>query len=255
MITFKNKKILVTGASSGIGREVAIHLSELGAKVVLVARDEDRLKETLSFMKHSENNKYFSYDLEDIDNIRFLISNCVEYDNIKFDGFVHCAGIPSILPFKILDYKKSEKVFKINTYSYLEIIKYLSKKQNSNDEASIIFLSSVLEKYPKKAQIPYIISKVSGNNISKAISLELQKRKIRVNGILVGSVETKMAEDTEKYRLFTSEAEKANLPEHYNPVCKILSTREISNMIMFLLSDSAKYIIGENYFIDGGYFI
>ncbi|MCT7582052.1 SDR family oxidoreductase [Aliarcobacter butzleri] len=255
MISFKNKKILVTGASSGIGREVAIHLSELEAKVVLIARDEDRLKETISLMKEPKKHKYFLYDLENIDDISTLVTNCVEYDNIKFDGFIHCAGVPALLPLKVLDYKKFEKVFKINTYSYLEIIKYLSKKQNSNDEASIIFLSSIIEKYPKKAQIPYVMSKVSADNISKAISLELQKRKIRVNGILVGSVETKMVEDTEKYRELTSDLEKTNSIEHYSSIFKLLSTREVSNMVMFLLSDSARYIVGENYFIDGGYFI
>lgn len=95
MITFENKKILVTGSSSGIGREIAIHLSQLGAKVVLVARDENRLKETLNLMQQPENHKYFSYDLEDIDNIHRLVTNCVEYDNIKFDAFVHCAGVPA----------------------------------------------------------------------------------------------------------------------------------------------------------------
>ncbi len=253
MITFKDKKILVTGASSGIGREIATHLSELGAKVVLIARDEDRLKETISSMKESQNHKYFLYDLENIDDISTLVTNCVEFDNIKFDGFVHCAGIPAIYPLKVLDYKKFEKVFKINTYSYLEIVKHLSKKQNSNDEAGIVYLSSLLK--TKKAQITYIISKISADAISKTLSLELIKRKIRVNSVLIGPTATKMVEDTEEYRLLTSDTEKLNLPEHYNPVSKVLNTREVSNMVMFLLSDSAKYIIGENYFIDGGYFI
>lgn len=252
MISFKNKKILVTGASSGIGREISIHLSELGAKVVLVARDQDRLKETISLMKEQKNHLYFSYDLEDIDNIKSLISNCVECDNIKFDGFIHCAGIPAILPFKILDYKQFEKVFIINTYSYLEIVKYLSKKQYSNDGTSILFLSSLLTS--KKAQILYIMSKISADSISKTLSLELIKRKIRINSILIGSSSTKMVKDTEKYRLFKKDITNNNLVENNNSICKLLTTREISNMAMFLMSDSAKYIVGENYCIDGGAF-
>ncbi|MGJ0302731.1 SDR family oxidoreductase [Aliarcobacter cryaerophilus] len=253
MISFKNKKILVTGASSGIGREVAIHLSELEAKVVLIARDEDRLKETISLMKEPKKHKYFCYDLENIDDISTLVTNCVGYNNLKFDGFVHCAGVPAIYPLKVLDYKKFEKVFKINTYSYLEIIKHLSKKQNSNDEVGIVYLSSLLKS--KKAQMTYIISKVSADAIAKTLSLELIKRRIRVNSILIGSSATKMIEDTEKYRELTSDLEKTNSIEHYSSIFKLLSTREVSNMVMFLLSDSAKYIIGENYFIDGGYFI
>ena len=122
------KKILVTGASSGIGREISIHLSELGAKVVLVARDEDRLKETISLMKQPENHKYFSYDLEDIDNISILISNCIQYDNIKFDGFVHCAGIPAIVPLKILDYQKFEKVAVPNDFLVIKLEKKTFKR-------------------------------------------------------------------------------------------------------------------------------
>ncbi len=200
MITFENKKILVTGASSGIGREVAIHLSELGAKVVLIARDEIRLQETISLMKESQNHKYFLYELENIEDISTLVKNCVEFDNIKFDGFVHCAGIPAVIPLKILDYKKFEKVFKINTYSYLEIIKHLSKKQNSNEESGFVYLSSIMTKYPTTSQISYLMSKMSAESISKTISLELLRRRIRINTIIVGAVLTEMVKETEKFR-------------------------------------------------------
>ncbi len=250
MITFKDKKILVTGASSGLGREIAIHLSELEAKVVLVARDEDRLKETISFMKQPENHKYFSYDLEDIDNIQFLITVCVEYDNIKFDGFVHCAGIPAVIPFKVLDYRKFEKVFKINTYSYLEIIKYLSKKQNSNDKSSIVFISSLTTKILAKGEIAYMMSKISAENISKTLSLELIKRQIRINNVVSGAIQTPMLENTEATRLFNIDSFTEGNETLYN----ILSPREVSNLVLFLLSDSAKYIVGENYLIGGGDF-
>ncbi|MFW3341644.1 SDR family oxidoreductase [Aliarcobacter butzleri] len=250
MITFKDKKILVTGASSGLGREVAIHLSELGAKVVLIARDEERLKETISLMKQTEIHKYFLYDLENIEDISTLVTNCVEYDNVKFDGFVHCAGIPAIYPLKVLDYKKFEKVFKINTYSYLEIIKHLSKKQNLNDEASIVFISSLTTKILAKGEIAYMMSKVSAENIAKVLSAELIKRKIRVNNVVSGAIQTTMLENTESTRLLNTDS----YTEENDTLYKILSPREVSNLILFLLSDSAKYIIGENYLIGGGDF-
>ncbi len=249
MITFENKKILITGASSGIGREIAIHLSQLGAKVVLIARDENRLKETLNLMQQPENHKYFSYDLEDIDNIHRLVTNCVEYDNIKFDAFVHCAGVPAVIPLKVLDYKKFEKVLKINTYSYLELIKHLSKKQNSNEESAVVYLSSIMTKYPTSSQISYLMSKASAESISKTISIELLKRKIRINTIIVGAVLTDMVKETEKFRSL-----KFNTKNMLSNINKTLEPKEVSNMAIFLLSDSAKYIVGENYFIDGGYF-
>lgn len=249
MITFNNKKILVTGASSGIGREVAIQLSELGANTILVGRNEQRLQETKSLMK-AGNHKYFCYDLENIEGIKELVSKFIEYDNIKIDGFVNCAGIVEIFPLKVIDYKKFEHILKINTYSYLEIIKYLSKKQYSNDNSAYVYISAMMTKIPKKAQATYIASKAAGDSISKVLSNELIRRKIRINSVLVGSVMTNMVEETEKLRQLGSES----TPETYNPICKTLSTREVSNMVMFLLSDSAKYIIGETYHIDGGYF-
>lgn len=249
MISLNGKKILVTGASSGIGREISIHLSELGAIVVMVARDEIKLNETLLKMS-GIGHKYFSYNLENIDEIQIMISKFVEYDNIKLDGFIHCAGIPSVYPLKVIDYSKYKKTLDINTYSYLEIIKYFSRKNISNDNSSIILISSILTKTPKKGQALYIASKSAAESMAKVLSLELLRRKIRINNILVGSVLTKMVEDTEKYRLLAIDT----APEDYNPVCKVLSTREISNMAMFLISDSAKYIIGENYYMDGGYF-
>ncbi len=249
MISFEGKKILVTGASSGIGREISIHLSELGAKVVLLARDEERLKETISLME-GKGHRYMSYDLENIDGLFDLVKNLLDYDDTKFNGYVHCAGNVGIYPLKVINYNNFEKVMKVNTYSYLEIIKHLSKKTFSNDNTSIVYLSAMLTKVPKKAQAVYIASKNAGEGMSKTLSLELFKRKIRINSVLVGSVLTKMSLDTEKYKLLKPNTEEID----DSSVSKNLSPREVSNMVMFLMSDSAKYIIGESYYIDGGIF-
>ena len=251
MMNFKNKKILVTGASSGIGRQIAIQLSELGASVVLIARDEVRLKETLSMMKESTKHKIFIYDLQNVDGIEELISKCVSCDGIKFDGCVHAAGIASIYPFKMLNYETNEKIFKVNTSSALEIVRHLSKKMNSNDGASVVFFSSILTKIFSKGQIPYIISKASLDAIAKPLSLELSKRKIRINTIIVGGVLTKMVKDTQVFRDLKDHEKD---PYTTSDICRALEPCEVSSMAIFLLSDAARYIVGENYFIDGGNF-
>ena len=251
MMNFKNKKILVTGASSGIGRQIAIQLSELGASVVLIARDEVRLKETLSMMKESTKHKIFIYDLQNVDGIEELISKCVGFDGIKFDGCVHAAGIASIYPFKMLNYETNEKIFKVNTSSALEIVRHLSKKMNSNDGASVVFFSSILTKIFSKGQIPYIISKASLDAIAKPLSLELSKRKIRINTIIVGGVLTKMVKDTQVFRDLKDHEKD---PYTTSDICRALEPCEVSSMAIFLLSDAARYIVGENYFIDGGNF-
>jgi len=248
MINFKDKKILVTGASSGIGRQIAVRLSELGASVALIARDEARLKQTLSMMKEPAKHKIFAYDLQDIDGIAQLVSDCVKFDGVKFNGCVHAAGIPAIYPIKILDYTAFEKAFKINAYSFIELVKQVAKKQNSNDNASAVFLSSILTKTATKGQLPYIISKGSLDIAAKAISNELLKRNFRINTVITGAVMTKMVEETDTYRTLSNEARTP--PENF----KILSADEAANMVLFLLSDSARYVVGENYFIDGGYF-
>lgn len=250
MSEFSGKKILVTGASSGIGREVSIHLSMLGAKVVLIARDEYRLKETISLMSKSNKHKYFVYDLENINDISKLISLSVSFDGLKFDGMVYAAGVPAIYPLEILDYEKLEKTFKTNTFSYLETIKHISKKQNSNDNASIVYLSSILTKSYSKSQSAYIMSKTASVSLSKTLSHELIKRKIRINSVTVDSVKTKMVLQTQNIRKLNNEKDTEKLDDFM----KLLDPKEVSNMIIFLLSNKAKYIVGEDYYIDGGTF-
>ena len=86
--------------------------------------------------------------------------------------------------------------------------------------------------------------------MSKVLSQELFKRRIRINSVLVGGVLTEMVENTEIFRMLGNES----VAEDYNTIYKTLSTQEVSNMVLFLMSESAKYIIGESYHIDGGYF-
>ena len=105
MITFQGKKILVTGASSGIGREISIQLAKLGAKVVLLGRNEEKLKKSLSMLE-GIGHKYFVYDLKQIEGIKDIVESFIEYDNIKLDGFIHSAGVPSVYPLKIITHDK-----------------------------------------------------------------------------------------------------------------------------------------------------
>lgn len=249
MSEFKNKKYLITGASSGIGRQIAINLSKLNAKVVLVARDEEKLKQTLSLMDKNDH-FYITYDLNDTQNIETLIKKAVN-DGVKFDGFIHCAGAVGIYPLRVIDEKKINEVFNVNTFSYLNIIKTLSKKQYSNNFSSFVYLSSTMPKKPTTSQALYISSKSASESFAKVLSLELAKRNIRINNIIIGGVLTNMTHDTKIFKNL-----KANSSQllQKSPMLKLVSCKEVANMVSFLLSDEALFIVGEDYYCDGGFF-
>ena len=126
--SLEGKLIVVTGASSGIGRQCAIDCSKMGASVVLIARDEERLKETVYPERHS----CYLVDLFQIDQIRPLVDNIVSAHG-KIDAYVHAAGIEKTLPLKLLSSDDYKSVFTVNTLSAFEFIRYFSSRKNFND--------------------------------------------------------------------------------------------------------------------------
>ena len=128
--SLEGKTILVTGASSGIGRQCAIDCSKMGAKVVAVARNQERLDETTSQMEGAGHHSY-SYDLGNADGISELV-NTIVADNGRLDGMVYAAGIEKTLPFKLLKPSDYEEVMKVNTVGALEMARCVSNFKNFN---------------------------------------------------------------------------------------------------------------------------
>ena len=128
--SLEGKTILITGASSGIGRQCAIDCSKMGAKVVLVARNQERLDETLSLME-GERHRAYSYDLSNLDGIQDFVSTAVA-DNGKFDGFVHAAGVEMTKPVKLLTPEDYEDIFRVNTLSGFEFARQLAGIKHFN---------------------------------------------------------------------------------------------------------------------------
>ena len=135
--SLEGKLIVVTGASSGIGRQCAIDCSMMGASVVLIARDEERLKETVSMMEYPERHSCYLVDLFQIDQIRPLVDNIVSAHG-KIDAYVHAAGIEKTLPLKLLSSDDYKSVFTVNTLSAFEFIRYFSSRKNFNDGGRIV---------------------------------------------------------------------------------------------------------------------
>ena len=128
--SLKDKTILITGASSGIGRQCAIDCSKMGAKVVMIARNEERLNETLRMMDGDGHSMYI-FDLNNVEGIKELVSNIVD-DNGKLDGFVHAAGIEMTKPVKLLTHEDYQQVYRVNTVSGFEFVRQFGSIKTFN---------------------------------------------------------------------------------------------------------------------------
>lgn len=194
-LSLENKKILITGASSGIGRATAIYLSRLGAKIVLNGRNLERLNET---EKQLEGNGHIviSFDLTDIDNLEKIFEVAIK-DGEKLNGFVHCAGIPCVVPLRALSPNILSDCFKTDFFCFVELVRQYAKSKYS-DGGSIVAISSVTSVKPVVAETAYSTAKAAINASVLSMATELSKKNIRINGILVGNVLTEMSEKSLK---------------------------------------------------------
>lgn len=249
MFNLKGKRILVTGASSGIGYKTAIYLSQLGADLVITGRNIENLKECYKYLDKEKNNVLFSADLTNNEDIEALFSK-IKITGDKLDGMVHCAGIPSIMPIKSLTREKLHSVFDINFYTFIELVRFFTKKNFSNDNSSIVVMSSLITRRPRAYELGYIASKAAIEASVPIIALEYQKRKIRINALLIGYLKTGM--------LLKTIVQLNNLSKLEECVNKTIhgweTEEEVANVIAFLLMDESKIITGRCIYADGGIF-
>lgn len=245
--TLNNKHILITGASSGIGRQCAISCSRMGASITLVARNNERLKATLSQMT-GINHLIIEQDLTEINQIKEVVEKAVKTLG-KIDGFLHAAGIEKTLPLKMHTNDVFNFVMGVNLYAGLEFARIVSLKKNVSSTASLVFISSIMGVVGNAGLTAYSASKGAIISACKSMSIELSRKKIRVNSISPGHVS-----DSEM-----SLAKESQLSEE--AVLKIVdshplglgSCEDVANAVIFLLSDASKWITGTNMIVDGGY--
>lgn len=240
----EKKHIVITGASSGIGRATAILASKLGATVSLVARNKERLEKTVLEM---ENNPgcCFCSDLAQISEIENLVKLIVER-NGPIDGFVHCAGMGINRPISISKNEFISQTMQINFYAFAELLRVFTKRKNSHDGASCIAISSVASLKGDKAQGAYAASKAALNGYIHPAAKELAPRGIRVNTVAFGMIATELYEE---FKRCGGSAEEQLRGQYLG----IGTTTDAANIICFLLSDGAKFITGTTVIADGGY--
>lgn len=242
LVNLTGKKIVVTGASSGIGQSIAIMCSELGAQVILIARREDRLKETLTMMEAGEHS-YFVADLSETEKIAELVPKIVERVG-KIDGLVHAAGVTYELSLAVSDVLKYEPMMRLNYYAFAELLRLFFKRKYSNDGMSVVGISSsaVLKSYVGSL---YSATKAAMETFANSAQIELvPKRKIRVNMIRPNMVKTDMTE-----RFFSD-----NSSEYLQDAFPlgVIQSEDIAGCVCFLLSDAASKITNQKILIDSG---
>lgn len=246
LIDLTDKHIVITGGSSGIGKSLAILLSNLGAKLSIIGRNTDKLINTINLLNGTGHN-YYEFDISEFDLIELLITKIVEKSG-TIDGFVHSAGIEMTRPLKMLKPNHYAEVFNVNTISALEFTKVITKNSNISKGASIVYISSIVGLFGQAGKTAYSASKGALIAAAKCLALELAPRGIRVNTVLPALVETDMSNKI--LEGMSEDSKNSILKMHPLGFGK---PEDISNAIAFLLSPASSWITGVEFVIDGGY--
>lgn len=238
--TLKDKTILVTGSSSGIGRGIAITCSKMGATVIVAGRNSSRLDKTLSMMQKGNHLKMIC-DLTQSGQLKASVA-----DLPKLDGVVHCAGIGQRILCKQLNERDIETVMNINFNAPVMLQKELLEQKKFNKAASIVFIASIASWSPSIGNAVYSASKGAIISYAKCLSLELAPRLIRVNCISPAMVWTDLViADGIDEDLLKEDEKKYPLKRYGTP-------EDIANLAVYMLSDASSWMTGSNVKISGG---
>ena len=240
------RSILVTGASSGIGRETSILLSRLGARLVLVGRNEQRLSETASRLEGT-GHRAECFDLTKFEDVPPWMKRLVA-ELGPFHGLVHSAGVQVASPLRFLKRSDVEEVMNINFLAAVGLTQGFRQKGVYAKPGSVVFVSSVVGSVGQPGISAYAGSKGAIRALTKSLALELVRDGIRVNCVAPGHVETEMSV---RFRQSLTPEQVANI-DAMHPL-GIGQPLDVAYAIAFLLADTARWITGTELVVDGGY--
>lgn len=239
--SLEGKTILVTGASSGIGRATAVECSKMGAKLVITGRNESRLKETFDALE-GEGNLMIQADLSTEEGIDKIAN-----ESPVLDGIVFSAGVSSRIPLKMIRERDIEQTMKVNFNSPVLLQRMLLKKKKVANDASIVFIASRAPFAPAIGNGIYAASKGALIAYAKVLGLELADKGIRVNCVCPAIVWTDMVKaDAEK-----SGADFDSVAQKY-PLKRLGKPEDVANLVIYLLSNASGWMTGSCIDITGG---
>lgn len=242
--TIEGKTILVTGATSGIGRATAITCAGLGAKVVAIGRNQERLDSLMQELE-GDGHLVINADLTDEAQVQALLESVP-----AVDGVACCAGVAEMKPFAFVTEEDVERVFKTNCFAPVMLVNKLLKAKKLNKGGSVVYVSSVDgPKIAHAGNSVYSGSKSALVGLARNMAIDLASKKIRVNCVLPGTTDTPMIRTENVTEEMLAETAKAF------PMKRFAQPEEIANAIIFLLSDAASFITGTELTVDGGYSI
>jgi len=246
-VDFEQKLVMVTGATSGIGRAISMELSRQNARIILLGRDEKKLAEVIKELNGTGHHA-LCLDLRDVASIDSLLKETAKTIG-RIYGLCHCAGIVETRPLASARADGIKAMFDINVVAGIEIARVVSRR-DVIDEAggSFLFISSVYGMVGKPGQIGYSASKGAVVAAARAMAVELARRNIRVNVLSPGLVKTNMTQKA--FSLFSEEQVKAIADAHPLGVGK---PEDVGRAAVFLLAPQNVWITGTNLVIDGGY--
>lgn len=238
--SLEGKTILVTGASSGIGRGIAVTCSKMGAAVVVNGRYEQKLHETISLMEGG-NHVVAAGDLTDAKAITALVHALP-----KLDGIVHCAGIGERILCKNVVEEDIDKLMNVNYKAPVMLQTEILKQKRINKGGSIVFVASIASDSPSIGNALYAASKGAVIGYANCLELELAPRQIRVNCISPAMVWTDLI-----FKGGVTE-EELRVDEQKYPLKRYGTPEDVANLAVYLLSDASAWMTGSNIKITGG---